>query len=290
MSTSKNVWYFAYGSNMSSTTFREGRGIDPLQSIAVKVPGWRLVFDIFGMPYREPAFASIAPIPVRTPLEPLLMHEEQVHGIAYLVTHEQYIHIIASEGGDIEYNQIELPAVAIHGNTDDVLTVKTLVTAFACTPTRLPSLRYKEIMFQGGQEAALPNYYQRYLDNLPHFEPPKSAHRRIGAALFLSFWTPLMMFAEALTKATANSDGNGNVPKVTKLIVRFILVVMWWYHDHVHASIWGRGDGLQISSLRDFDLYDSMGEKFPLNSTFQQRETEPIEKQWEPETATISLV
>lgn len=102
-------------------------------------------------------------------------------------------------------------------------------------------------MIHGGQEAALPYYYQNYLENLPHYEPPTSTYRRIGAALFVSVWTPIIMFAEALTKATVNFDGNGNVPMFAKFVVRLILVAMWWHHDHVHAPIWGRGDGLQNS-------------------------------------------
>lgn len=58
-----------------------------------------------------------------------------------------------------------------------------------------------------------------------------------------------MTFAESLTKLTVDWDGHGNVPAFTKFIVRCILLAMWYHHDHVHARIWGRGDGLDESTL-----------------------------------------
>jgi hypothetical protein len=40
-----SVWYFAYGANMSPGKLSGKRGIQPLQSRAAKLPGWRLTFD-----------------------------------------------------------------------------------------------------------------------------------------------------------------------------------------------------------------------------------------------------
>lgn len=151
------LWYFAYGSNMSAQTFRDHRGINPLNERAVRIPGWELRFDVYGVPYQEPAFASIAPTTntatntnttttasAGAPLSRSLS-EVEVHGIAYLVTREQYTHIIASEGGDIVYQQMELLAVPVDplGEADERFKVWTLVTSFGHEPPRLPSLRYK---------------------------------------------------------------------------------------------------------------------------------------------------
>jgi hypothetical protein len=60
-----------------------------------------------------------------------------------------------------------------------------------------------------------------------------------------------MAAAEKLTQATENADGAGHCPKWVQLTIRFILYVMWLYHDHIHAPIWGRGDGRRSGSDSD---------------------------------------
>ena len=56
-----DVWYLAYGSNMSRAKFTGSRGIVPKATARVRVPGWVLAFNIPGLPYSEPAFTSIVP-------------------------------------------------------------------------------------------------------------------------------------------------------------------------------------------------------------------------------------
>lgn len=56
------IWYLAYGSNLSTKKFIHDRGITPISSVSVIVPGWTLSMDSTGVPYSEPAFASILPI------------------------------------------------------------------------------------------------------------------------------------------------------------------------------------------------------------------------------------
>ncbi|KAH7048236.1 hypothetical protein B0J12DRAFT_719394 [Macrophomina phaseolina] len=248
------VWYFAYGSNMSSSTFRGSRGIEPLAEVAAKIPGWTLTFEIYGMPYKEPGYASI--VPVSSAVGCSEKAPPEVYGVAYLVTREQYISILASEAGDIVYNTAELPAQPLNPDDDVVallgdaargapaLRVATLVSGFACSPSRLPSSRYKGIMVQGGAEASLPDAYQAYLDHLPSYQPPETTRTKIGAAIFLAVWMPLFALARALAEATANADGRGNVPHAVKTIVRCVFFLMWIHHDYLHAPIWGRGDGL----------------------------------------------
>lgn len=52
------VLYLAYGSNLSTETFRGSRGINPLSQINVYVPDLKLTFDLAGIPYMEPCFAG----------------------------------------------------------------------------------------------------------------------------------------------------------------------------------------------------------------------------------------
>lgn len=54
-----HVWYFAYDFNMASAIFVGNRGIGPLDRARVRLCGWMLDFDIPGMPYKGPLFASI---------------------------------------------------------------------------------------------------------------------------------------------------------------------------------------------------------------------------------------
>jgi hypothetical protein len=152
---SDSVWYFAYGSNMNSETFQSHRGIVPMEAVPVRVPGWTLTFDIYGIPYQEPAFSSISRI------EQVFSTEDQstcttfpppvVHGTAYLVSCKDYVSIIGSEGGGSAYDEVKVLAERIPGASgiEDVdgakmtLSVMTLTRAYGPTIPRLPSKRYK---------------------------------------------------------------------------------------------------------------------------------------------------
>ncbi|KAI1917597.1 hypothetical protein LOZ53_006195 [Ophidiomyces ophidiicola] len=251
------VWYFAYGSNMNSETFTAHRGIKPLATVPVRIPGWMLSFDIYGMPYQEPSFSSISQIPPR--VEKFVQAAASasaevapppVHGTAYLVSHEDYISIIGSEGGGIAYDEIEVLAQSVTQDGDNKMPIRspfkvmTLVRAYGPTVPRHPSKRYLDLLIEGSHEAHLPSTYESFLYSIPSYQAPNSGWRKIGAALFLALWAPIMKVAEELTKATANSDGQGNCPAWVQGLVRLILVVMWFHHDFIHSKVWGRGDGL----------------------------------------------
>ena len=100
-------------------------------------------------------------------------------------------------------------------------------------------------MVQGAKELLLPGSYFEHLKDLKHYHEPKSKTARLGAAIFLAIWVPIMSGAEGLTKFSANFDGRGNVPEFVRIVVRLILRIMWLHHDAIHAPLWGRGDGLE---------------------------------------------
>ena len=139
---SATLWYLAYGSNMSVAKFTGSRGIVPLASACVRVPAWSLALNIPGLPYSEPCFSSIVP----TQLPALPAPEPDVLGVAYLITQKQYVQVIASEGGGIAYDDIEVEAVPV-GLADRELvgervSVRTLGAALRRTPCGRPSQRY----------------------------------------------------------------------------------------------------------------------------------------------------
>ena len=139
----KTLWYFAYGSNMSSSKFTGGRGIIPISSVRVRIPGWKLVMEIPGMPYSEPSFSSITPhqnIEAEKELPP------DVIGVAYLITVDQYRLVVASEGGGIAYYDICLSGEPIdleaRQTVGPQVMLRTLGTALSRQPRPIPSKRY----------------------------------------------------------------------------------------------------------------------------------------------------
>ena len=137
------IWYLAYGSNMSSDKFTGSRGIVPLATAKVRIQGWILAFNIPGLPYSEPTFTSIVP---RNPRSINNYSNPDVLGVAYLINHEQYVRIIASEGGGIAYDDIELEAVPVDKQDAEItgpsIKVKTLGPAMKRHPWPKPSKRY----------------------------------------------------------------------------------------------------------------------------------------------------
>lgn len=130
LSPPESVLYLAYGSNLSSKTFRGTRGIKPLSQINVVVPQLRLTFDMPGFPYAEPCFAATR---LHTEAEetvagegpddagessekdPLIAPSQDYHrdtwlkplvGVVYEVTLADYARIIATEGGGRGYKDI----------------------------------------------------------------------------------------------------------------------------------------------------------------------------------------
>ncbi|KAF2789637.1 hypothetical protein K505DRAFT_312825 [Melanomma pulvis-pyrius CBS 109.77] len=242
-----NVWYLAYGSNLAASKFIHDRGIVPISTAVVTVLGWTLVMDSAGVPYSEPSFGSISPIQN-------FGNEKSVQliGTAYLITPEMYTKVIASEGGGIAYAEVEVRA---EGLTDEdraktrtqgrTIAARSLYTVLRRLAR--PSDRYMSLIRLGAKEARMPPAYQQFLENIITYTPRKGLLSRIGAALFLAFWIPVMLAMERITKAGLKNSGESNAPTWVIIMVRLVVVSMWFYHDFIHAPIWGRGDGLDGS-------------------------------------------
>ncbi|KLO92797.1 uncharacterized protein LW93_3951 [Fusarium fujikuroi] len=137
------VWYFAYGSNMASTTLRR-RQLNPRDSRPVVVSSHVLCFDVFGVPYKEPAMAGIRE---RTSVDDTKA-TPSVHGMAYLLSREEYHRLIVSEGAGVAYVEMELIARTCstvfteRAATCEEIPVWTLMARFPFRPEALPSVRY----------------------------------------------------------------------------------------------------------------------------------------------------
>lgn len=53
--------YFAYGSNINPAVLEDLRGINPLSSVPGLVRGYKLAFNLIGLPLVSPASASAEP-------------------------------------------------------------------------------------------------------------------------------------------------------------------------------------------------------------------------------------
>jgi hypothetical protein len=156
----KNVWYFGYGSNTLTGSMSKRR-INPLKVQPVLVPSQYLTFDIFGIPYAEPAFASISTSSQRytsamgsssanegSTTATKELSTVPVHGVAYLLTEEDYIRLVLSEGSGSGYNEITVEAFPISRTDVTVATecksisVRTLQAKYPFRPNRAPSARY----------------------------------------------------------------------------------------------------------------------------------------------------
>ncbi|KAJ4999866.1 Gamma-glutamyl cyclotransferase gliK [Colletotrichum sp. SAR 10_66] len=144
-SEATSVLYLAYGSNLSAETFLGARGIRPLSQTNVSAPALSLIFDLPGLPYREPCFANTTPrkvpqlpdpsdppklppvpplpqpptadvekgTPTKTKTPPDLGWSKGLYGVVYEVTPEDYATIVATEGGGSSYLDILTPCIPL---------------------------------------------------------------------------------------------------------------------------------------------------------------------------------
>lgn len=98
----------------------------------------------------------------------------------------------------------------------------------------------KDIIITGALEAQMPAEYQRYLRSIYTYEPPKTRRGKAGAAVFLSFWGPVMGLMEKITNMTLQPDGYTLPPVIW--LVRGTMFLIWFTHDVFFAPLCGRGD------------------------------------------------
>ncbi|EHY54824.1 Gamma-glutamyl cyclotransferase gliK [Exophiala dermatitidis] len=236
------IWYFGYGSNIRSASMTK-REITPLQAQAVVVPSYILTFDIFGIPCAEPAFASIA---TYQDIEETQQHTQvpPVHGVAYLLTRDDYRRLVLSEGSGVGYDEIQVEAFPI-ANTDYTpgkgIMVHTLKAKYPFRPNRAPSVRYMSLLIEGATENGLPESYIQYLKSLPTFSAGQSTWASLGSSLFLGFFARAVRVLAYSTKLVVNEKGH--CPRLLGTVIVWFYWGMWTWHDYVHARLWGRGDG-----------------------------------------------
>ena len=143
--TPGQIWYLGYGSNMQSSVMAK-RGLTVLRTANVVVDSHILNFDVFGVPFSEPAMAGISERPID-------YQGPALHGIIYLLSEADYQRLIVSEGAGVAYREVtfEVRVLSIfdaqklaskRGAAGDLLIVHTLVPRYPFRPNALPSTRY----------------------------------------------------------------------------------------------------------------------------------------------------
>jgi hypothetical protein len=172
------VWYFAYGSNMQTATFRGRRGIEFVHAVPGRAAGWRLAVDKPPLLPMGESFATIVPDA-----------EAEVLGVLYEVSRSALGAIDLSEGvliGNYKRRVISVVPLADGGTTLEAFTL----VSERRDPSLSPSTRYMALLIDGALEHGLPAEYVEFLRAIP-------AHTQSGLA---SAMRPLLDSAMELMK------------------------------------------------------------------------------------------
>ena len=94
------IWYFAYGANMHHSTFIERRHMRPSEQRVGRLPGYRLRFNLDGIPRGRAAPANIQ-----------ADRESEVWGVLYRITNRELVRLNVTEGvPGPRYQPVELLA------------------------------------------------------------------------------------------------------------------------------------------------------------------------------------
>jgi len=143
-------WYLGYGSNMKASSM-DDRKITPIATKVVNVPTHYVTFDIFGIPYSEPCYASIEEFPDGGNGKLQVIHGKRclqvpsIYGIAHLLTPSDFHRLLVTEGSGVVYDIIQVEAFALderRKSTGEKLAAYTLKAKWPQRPNGTPSARY----------------------------------------------------------------------------------------------------------------------------------------------------
>ncbi len=134
------VYYFAYGSNMTTRYLSNVRNINSYESYGALVNDYEVTFSLKGIEYIEPAFANLT-----------FSGKGKAYGVIHFIEKSDLKKIINSESSDYQMKKVfvdiigenkKLSAWTLVGSENDFQSV--------------PSVRYLEIIKEGAREHGLP--------------------------------------------------------------------------------------------------------------------------------------
>ena len=147
MSKTKTVFYFGYGSNMSTQYLIKRRKIIPLESQAALLKDYKLVMNMEGPNFLEPSFANISNC-----------KGFDVEGVIHEIDEKDLQKIVNTEGEDYELVKL---SIYMSGKKK---TAYTLIYKTNETKDIPPSKRYLKILIRAAKENNLSSTYIKSLE------------------------------------------------------------------------------------------------------------------------------
>lgn len=168
--------YFAFGSNMALSTMTALRNLNPIAQTPAVLPNHRLCFNVPGIPLVEPSWASVEPDP-----------ENNVHGVLYKLTSDDFANVCRSEGVPFSYQLHRCKVIPYRSNNEgnagtlalekyDIQDSSVLnISAFTLRAGRdewrkgkdiAPSQSYINVLLRGAREFKLDTEYVKKLENV----------------------------------------------------------------------------------------------------------------------------
>lgn len=201
---SGDVWYFAYGSNLHPRRRQSWVGSGALETEPGLLRGWRLAFDVPGVPPADPAMASVR-----------RDDQADVHGLLIRLGRRDFEALVRSEGGDRFYARSSVEVVS-YGGRCVVAEIFVAAPRRRLARERMPSRRYLDLLREGARLSALCPAYCARLDALPHAEASPAA--RWATDLFLDVFMrasrgPLHGLAQRYLAALQRTDALEPIPR-----------------------------------------------------------------------------
>lgn len=236
------VWYLSYGSNMKPSVLSERRMVYPVESCPCRVAGWYLNFDVEGVPYFEPCFASIGQKPWKGSADAQM----ELQAVAHRITQEDFVRIQRTEGGGghagMGYESVNISAVSYDGKTLDTITLihRSRVPSFFAHPSK----RYHGLLVDGAKQSGLSTEYISYLEGIPAYERPNSAIQNILLILCLSPYVlfiagPVLAWYFISSKLTFGGQWQG--PKILYMALQAITDMCYVLHNMIWKHVCGSG-------------------------------------------------
>lgn len=150
------IWYFAFGSNLHDSAFRDRRGMRPSRVSIGRLPGYRLRFNLDGYPRGKSAPANVSPCP-----------DGEVWGALYQITRRALVTLDSTEGvPGRSYRHLWVDVEVPDGNPVHAVTYM----ADGKPEDGRPSLRYITLIREGARAHGLPAHWLEMLDGVQHAE------------------------------------------------------------------------------------------------------------------------
>lgn len=186
----KRYNYFAYGSNMCSDTMGALRNLNPLASTAAVLPNHELRFNVPGMKFIEPSWASVEPVAAGAEGSTLgsddaISELSVVHGVLYSLTEQDFVSVCRTEGVPMAYTLHRCRVIPYKGNGNNAgrkamqdessksipaYTLRAASKALRAQPRSddaAPSQSYVNVLIRGAKEFGLDADYVQMLENMP---------------------------------------------------------------------------------------------------------------------------